>query len=302
MLSIQHVSKQFQSTTALNDVSFEIPSRCVFGLLGPNGAGKTTLIRIINQITGADSGEIVFNGEKLNRKQISQIGYLPEERGLYKKMKVGELLLYLAQLKDMEYSNAVKEVKFWFERLEIKSWWDKKIEDLSKGMQQKIQFIATVVHKPNLIILDEPFTGFDPVNTQLIMSEIMRLKNEGATIILSTHRMESVEEICERIVLINKSKKILEGEVRQIKKDFRTHTYQVEYESLNSLDIISNGFEVINHKETEPGFFSMEVKIKPPQSSNQFLQSLLLNATIHSFREAIPHLNDIFIKAVKEPV
>src|SRR3989338_982984 len=259
MLSIQHVSKQFKSTAALNDVSFEIPSRCVFGLLRPTGAGKTTLIRIINQITGADSGEIVFNGEKLNRKQISQIGYLPEERGLYKKMKVGELLLYLAQLKDMEYSNAVKEVKFWFERLEIKSWWDKKIEDLSKGMQQKIQFIATVVHKPNLIILDEPFTGFDPVNTQLIMSEIMRLKNEGATIILSTHRMESLEEICERIVLINKSKKILEGEVRQIKKDFRTHTYQVEYESLNSLDIISNGFEVINHKETEPGFFSMEV-------------------------------------------
>src|SRR4030095_5527237 len=233
ILNIQHVSKQYAAHRALDDVSIDVPKGSIYGLLGPNGAGKTSLIRIINQITAPDQGEVMFMGEKLRQKHIGMIGYLPEERGLYKKMEVGEQALYLAQLKGMKRSEAVLRLREWFEKFELQGWWRKKVEELSKGMQQKVQFIVTVLHEPDLLILDEPFTGFDPINTNLIRDELLELRKKGSTIILSTHRMESVEELCSHIALINLAKKVLEGEVKKIRKEFRSHMYEVQFAGNN---------------------------------------------------------------------
>src|ERR1700712_5705789 len=229
MLSIRHIVKQYAGHTALSDVSLEVETGHIFGLLGPNGAGKTSLIRIINQITAPDSGEIYFDGERLNQSHINRIGYLPEERGLYKKMEIGEQMIYLARLKGLTRDEATKRLKAWFEKLGMETWWKKKIEELSKGMQQKAQFVATVLHEPDLIILDEPFSGFDPVNAEVIKDEILELNRKGATILFSTHRMESVEELCDSIALINLSHKILDGKVKAIRKSYRNNTYLVEY-------------------------------------------------------------------------
>src|ERR1700761_1332960 len=229
MLSIRNIVKQYAGHTALNDVSLEVEQGKIFGLLGPNGAGKTSLIRIINQITAPDSGEVYFDGEKLNQSHINRIGYLPEERGLYKKMEIGEQMIYLARLKGLSRDEATKRLKLWFDKLGMETWWKKKIEELSKGMQQKAQFVATVLHEPDLIILDEPFSGFDPVNAEIIKDEILELNEKGKTILFSTHRMESVEELCDSIALINKSHKILDGTVREIKNSYRSATYMVEY-------------------------------------------------------------------------
>src|SRR6201986_3911466 len=229
MLSIRHIEKQYAGHKALSDVSLEVESGQIFGLLGPNGAGKTSLIRIVNQITAPDSGEVYFNGEKLNQSHIERMGYLPEERGLYKKMEIGEQMIYLARLKGLSRDEANKRLKYWFEKLGIEGWWKKKIEELSKGMQQKAQFVATVLHEPDLIILDEPFSGFDPVNAELIKEEILELNSKGATILFSTHRMESVEELCDAIALIHQSHKILDGKIKDIKNAYRNETYLVEY-------------------------------------------------------------------------
>src|SRR5690554_2660496 len=229
MLQIRNIVKQYAKHRALDDVSLDIERGSIFGLLGPNGAGKTSLIRIINQITAPDSGEVFIDGERLNPNHIGRIGYLPEERGLYKKMQIGEQMLYLAQLKGLTKQDATQRIKHWFEKMDMQTWWNKKVEDLSKGMQQKVQFVATVLHQPDLIILDEPFSGFDPVNVNIIKEEILGLNRGGATIIFSTHRMESVEELCDSIVLINKSRKILDGRVKDVKQAYRTNTYQIAH-------------------------------------------------------------------------
>src|SRR5258706_4045513 len=233
ILSVQNVTKRYSNHTALDKVSIEVPPQSVFGLLGPNGAGKTSLIRIINQITGPDEGKILSAGRPLSPAHVERIGYLPEERGLYRKMEVGEQALYLARLKGLSRSDALKKLKYWFEKFEITTWWKKKVEELSKGMQQKVQFIVTVLHEPDLLILDEPFTGFDPINTNLIRDELLELRKKGSTIILSTHRMESVEEMCSHIALINLAKKILDGEVKKIRKEFRDQTYEVQFAGNN---------------------------------------------------------------------
>src|SRR5450759_5303549 len=229
LLEVEKVVKQFAGHLALDSVSLTVPENTIYGLLGPNGAGKTTLIRIINQITGPDSGELFLNGKKLMPSDVQLIGYLPEERGLYKKMKVGEQALYLAQLKGMTKSDALKALKYWFEKFEIEAWWDKKVEELSKGMAQKVQFITTILHEPKLLIFDEPFSGFDPINADLMRDEILELRKNGATVIFSTHNMASVEELCDDIALINKSKKILEGKVSDIKKTYRSNSYELSY-------------------------------------------------------------------------
>lgn len=253
LLEINHVTKDYANHRALDDVSIQIPRGKIFGLLGPNGAGKTSLIRIINQITAPDSGEIRFNGELLGAQHIAQIGYLPEERGLYKKMKIGDQMLYLAQLKGLSKKEAIHRIQDWCKRLEITSWLDKKIEDLSKGMQQKVQFVATVIHQPQLIILDEPFSGFDPVNANLIKEQILRLNAEGATIIFSTHRMETVEELCDHIALIHRSRKILDGPVQDIKKNYRNQTYTLEFTTANEQVDISNGnlYQIVSSTQKE---------------------------------------------------
>jgi ABC-2 type transport system ATP-binding protein len=292
------VHKAYAAHTALNGVSLDIPERSIFGLLGPNGAGKTSLIRIITQITAADSGEIRVRGEKLNPKHIGQIGYLPEERGLYKKMKVGEQLLYLAQLRGLSKADATQRIKGWLDRLELKPWVSKNVEDLSKGMQQKVQFIATVLHEPSIIILDEPFSGFDPINANLIKDEILELRERGATIIFSTHRMESVEELCDNIALINRSHKVLDGPVRDIKNTFKTQTYEVE--GRGRLMVTHPDFEVLEHKERENGHFYDRIKLHAGTTPNDLLRYLIGNVEVHAFREQIPSINDIFIRRVQE--
>src|ERR1700757_4345859 len=249
MLSIRNIVKQYAGHTALSDVSLEVESGQIFGLLGPNGAGKTSLIRIINQITAPDSGEIYFNGEKLNQSHIERIGYLPEERGLYKKMEIGEQMIYLARLKGLSRDEATRRLKIWFEKLGMETWWKKKIEELSKGMQQKAQFVATVLHEPDLIILDEPFSGFDPVNAETIKNEILELNRNGATILFSTHRMESVEELCDSIALIHQSKKILDGPIKDIKNAYRNDVYLVEYEGIQLGINGAAPFEIVEEKE-----------------------------------------------------
>lgn len=293
-----NVSKSYQKHIALDNLSVQIPKGSIYGLLGPNGAGKTTFIRLLNQITAPDSGEILFDGKQLKPSDIQRIGYLPEERGLYKKMKVGEQSLYLAKLKGLSDAEAKRKLKYWFEKFEIAQWWNKKIEELSKGMAQKIQFVTTVLHEPELLIFDEPFSGFDPINTNLIKSEIQELKKKGATIIFSTHRMESVEEICDHIALINKSKKILEGPVASIKNEFRTNRYEVSgipaTEPLNLPEAISQ--ESIKFSN---GIMNLTFKIEDGIGPNDLLKILIPQMEIHDFNEVIPSVNDIFIQKVQ---
>jgi len=300
LLSIQHITKNYASHKALDDVSMEIPKGSVFGLLGPNGAGKTSLIRIVNQITGPDEGQVLFDGQPLSETHINKIGYLPEERGLYKKMEVGEQALYLAQLKGMNRADALAKLKVWFEKFEIKQWWRKKIEELSKGMQQKIQFIVTVIHEPQLLILDEPFTGFDPINANLIKDELLAMCSRGTTIILSTHRMESVEELCSHIALINKSKKILDGSVKDIRKQFKSNTYEIDYSGtqVGFVNGLWAGYTLLNN-EPHDGFMRATVKAAGDQTTNDLLQALLPQVHIIGFREVIPGMNDIFISMVE---
>ena len=297
MISIRNIVKQYAGHRALDDVSMEIETGKVFGLLGPNGAGKTSLIRIINQITGPDSGEVLFNGQKLNQDHISKIGYLPEERGLYKKMEIGEQIVYLAQLKGLSAGEAKRRARVWFQKLEIESWWTKKIEELSKGMQQKAQFVATVIHEPELIILDEPFTGFDPVNAEIIKNEILELNRKGATIIFSTHRMESVEELCDSIALLHKSHKILDGKVKDIRNQSRTGTYILEYEGGQ----VSLGgaipFTVLSEKTTDEGQ-QVKLKINAGNKVNDVLGHMLPLVSITRLEEVVPTMNEIFIQTV----
>ena len=298
MLSIRNIVKQYANHRALNDVSMEIEKGAIFGLLGPNGAGKTSLIRIINQITAPDQGEIWFNGEKLNPSHISRIGYLPEERGLYKKMKIGDQMLYLARLKGLSASEATNRIKYWFEKMEMQTWWHKKVEDLSKGMQQKVQFVATVVHDPELLILDEPFSGFDPVNAEIIKDEILKLNRKGATIIFSTHRMESVEQLCHSIALLNKSRKILEGSVRGIKNSYRNNIFRISYLG-NELPAANlEMFELMSHSHNGE-YMTITIKIKDGKTANDVLYVLLARFQITEVSEVIPSINDIFIRNVK---
>ena len=303
ILEVKNVSKQFGDYTALNNVNFTIPEGSIYGLLGPNGAGKTTLIRIINQITMPDSGEVFLSGKKLRASDIQHIGYMPEERGLYKTMKVGEQCLYLAQLKGLSKDEAKKQLKYWFEKLEIEGWWNKKIQELSKGMAQKIQFVVTVLHKPKLLILDEPFSGFDPVNANLIKDEIIELNKQGTSIIFSTHRMESVEEMCDYIALIHKSNKLIEGKLVDVKKEYRTNTFEI--------GIISQNVEVLMYDLTQKftveqtNFKSLNNDIKlniqlGEHHSNELLNVLTKNGQVTHFVEKIPSVNDIFIQAVSQ--
>ena len=298
ILEALNVRKAYAAHVALDDVSLSIAEGSIFGLLGPNGAGKTSLIRIITQITGADSGEIRFRGERLNPNHISDIGYLPEERGLYKKMKVGEQLLYLARLRGLSRADALSRIRGWLDRLELKPWAEKNVEDLSKGMQQKVQFIATVLHEPKLIILDEPFSGFDPINANLIKDEILALRDQGSTIIFSTHRMESVEELCDSIALINKAHKVLDGSVGDIKNQFKTNTYELE--GRGRLLLTHPDFEVLEQKERENGHVFARIQIHAGATPNDLLRFVMTQLEIQTFRERIPSINEIFIRRVGE--
>jgi ABC-2 type transport system ATP-binding protein len=292
-LTVEDVVKQFASTRALDGVTFDLPRQCIFGMLGPNGAGKTTTIRIITTILKADAGRVIFDGEPLREKHAEQMGYMPEERGLYKKMKVWEQLVYLAQLKGLRSQEAKQRVFEWMEKFEIKDWWNKKVGELSKGMSQKVQFIATVLHQPKLIILDEPFSGLDPINSKLIEDEIQNLRKQGSTIIFSTHRMEQVEEICERIVLYNKGKIILSGKVDEIKQRFKKHEYTLKY-SGSTPQLSPEQFQVVNEFDHE-----MVLKIKEGNTSRDLMQSLIQQPSeILAFEERLPSLNEIFIEQV----
>lgn len=303
LLVANSVSKNFGNFKALNQVSIAVPKGSIFGLLGPNGAGKTTLIRIINQITMPDDGSVLLDGQPLKPEHIRDIGYLPEERGLYKSMKVGEQCLYLAQLKGLSKSEAKARLKYWFDKLEIGDWWNKKIQELSKGQAQKIQFVVTVLHKPKLLIFDEPFSGFDPINANLIKDEILQLRDEGATVIFSTHRMESVEELCDHIALIHKSNKVLDGKLTDIKREFKTNTFEVGLQSQDKdqvIEAIKSKFEVL------PATFrnlnddiKLNIKLNGATSPNDLLSFLTHKAEVHHFVEVIPSASDIFIQTVK---
>jgi len=297
-LIAKDVTKIYSEHTALDHVSITIPEQTIFGLLGPNGAGKTTLIRIINQIINADSGEVLIFGEKLRPNHIEIIGYLPEERGLYKKMKVGDQLLYLAQLKGLSRHDAMARIKVWLEKFEIKDWWHKKVEDLSKGMAQKVQFISTVLHEPKLIILDEPFSGFDPVNAQLITEKILELKANGSTIIFSTHRMETVESLCDHIALINKSKKILEGPKKQVKESYRSNTFLIEHRG-NHFTLPAEKYEIKAQTKIEEDLFSTTIKAVDGIKGNQVIRDLIDITELYSFQEKLPTMADIFIGLIK---
>ncbi|WP_425236248.1 ABC transporter ATP-binding protein [Ulvibacterium sp.] len=302
ILVTKEVTKRFGEHTALNKVSLEIPKNSIYGLLGPNGAGKTTLIRIINQIAFPDAGEVFFDGEPLNAHHIAQIGYLPEERGLYKSMKVGEQALYLAQLKGLGKSEAKKRLKFWFERFEIEGWWHKKVQELSKGMAQKIQFIVTVLHRPKLLIFDEPFSGFDPINANIIKDEILKLKENGTSIIFSTHRMESVEELCEYIALLHNSEKVLDGKLSDIKKEYKNNVFDVclEVEDGDSLLKELEGKFKVRSSTYLPGEGQLEFTVELPfADSKEMLAHLSNRANIVRFVETIPSANDIFIETVQ---
>jgi ABC-2 type transport system ATP-binding protein len=295
-LTARDITKRYAAHLALDRVSLSIPENSIYGLLGPNGAGKTTFIRIINQIINADEGEILLFNERLNPAHVGIIGYLPEERGLYKKLKVGDQLLYLAQLKGLSRKDALARIKVWIEKFEIRDWWNKKVEDLSKGMAQKVQFISTVMHEPRLIILDEPFSGFDPVNAQLITEEILELKRKGCTIIFSTHRMETVEELCDHIALIDKAKKILEGPKKKVKEQYRTGTYEVQFKGQLNLPA---RYEVVDRHPGEDGYESCRIRTGPGVGPNQLLRELVDRTEVHSFQERIPSMSDIFITLVK---
>jgi ABC-2 type transport system ATP-binding protein len=299
ILSARNIVKKYATHTALDDVSVDIPTQSIFGLLGPNGAGKTSLIRIINQITAPDQGTVLFDGNPLAPAHISSIGYLPEERGLYKKMEVGEQALYLAQLKGMKKAEAKAKLKEWFRKFEIEAWWDKKVEELSKGMQQKVQFIVTVLHEPRLLILDEPFSGFDPINANLIKHEILQLKAKGSTILFSTHNMGSVEELCDNIALINNSRKILDGSVKEIRSQHRSFEYEIEFTG-NMMGFTNSLWDLAKlHEHSNDGELGRaRVKLIGNATANQLLASIMNNVEIRSFREIIPSMNDIFISKV----
>jgi ABC-2 type transport system ATP-binding protein len=295
------VTKSYSNFKALSEVSISVPEGTVFGLLGPNGAGKTTLIRIINQITAPDSGSVWFEGRKMKEDDIYRIGYLPEERGLYKKMKVGEQALYLGMLKGLSRRDAMRELKIWFEKFEIISWWDKKVMELSKGMQQKVQFICTVLHKPKLMIFDEPFSGFDPINAELMKVEILRMKKEGATIIFSTHNMESVEELCDHIALIDKSKKILDGPTLNIREQYKSNIFDVSYkgEFLKIEQELNKKYSILSHDESGRTN-SLKIQFLNGSNSGTLIKDLVDNVEIVSFNELIPSMNEVFIKVVKQ--
>ena len=301
-LQATNVSKQYANHLALDKVSIEVPENSVYGLLGPNGAGKTTLIRIINQITGPDSGEILLKGKPLKPEDVNIIGYLPEERGLYKKMKVGEQALYLARLKGMERKEALKQLKFWFEKFEIQAWWDKKVEELSKGMQQKVQFITTVIHQPKLLIFDEPFSGFDPINTRLLKNEILDLKAKGATILFSTHNMGSVEELCDEITLINRSKTILSGKVFDIKQNHKQNIVQLDYsgDENHLRDAMPIDCQIETHDRGVSGYPSVMIHLNQGMTVNELLSKIIPVVTIHSVHDVLPSMNDIFIRLVEK--
>ena len=296
ILSLRNVMKTYGNHKAVNDVSFEMEKGKIFGLLGPNGAGKTTLIRMITSITRADEGQIVIDGEALNDNHPTQIGYLPEERGLYKKMKVGEQLLYLARLKGLSAKDARDKLNHWLEKFEITDWWDKKVEELSKGMQQKVQFISTVVHEPKLMILDEPFSGLDPVNTNLIKDEIYNLNQNGTSIIFSTHRMEQVEEICEDMVLISQGQIVLDGSVKAVKDSYKENKFEITFDGNFPTDLADQGFTIVDDNDS-----SVIIQASPGHNSNELLQGLI-NRGIHikAYREILPTLNEIFIRKVAE--
>jgi ABC-2 type transport system ATP-binding protein len=298
LIQVENVTKRFSGHTALESVSLEVPEKSIFGLLGPNGAGKTTLIRIINMITAPDEGHILFAGRHIQPDDIDQIGYLPEERGLYKKMKVGEQALYLAQLKGMSKHEAQSSLREWFEKFDIGGWWNKKVEELSKGMQQKVQFIITVLHQPKLLIFDEPFSGFDPINVNLLKQEILRLRENGSTIIFSTHNMASVEELCDKIALINRSRKILEGNVMDIRKKHRTETYEVEISGPDHSDLILPDSCKIIEKEESAGHSVLKIQGFLNHKPNELLSKLIQQTEVHAFREILPTMNDVFIATV----
>ncbi len=304
LLEVQHATKRFGTFTALQDVSIQVPKGSIFGLLGPNGAGKTTLIRIINQITIPDQGKVFLDNEPLQPLHVKDIGYLPEERGLYKSMKVGEQALYLAQLKGLSKREAKERLKYWFDKFDITHWWDKKIQELSKGMAQKVQFIVTVLHRPKLLIFDEPFSGFDPINANVIKDEILQLRDEGATVIFSTHRMESVEELCDHIALINKSKKILDGKLSDIKRAYKTSTFEVGLKAGDSNELLKKLNDKFN---TIPADFKtideqlkLKITLNDTMSSNDLLRYLSNQAQVLRFNEVIPSVNEIFIKTITE--
>ncbi len=304
LLEVQNATKRFGSFTALHDVSIQVPKGSIFGLLGPNGAGKTTLIRIINQITLPDEGSVYLDNELLKKEHIKDIGYLPEERGLYKSMKVGEQALYLAQLKGLSKKEAKERLMYWFDKFDITHWWNKKIQELSKGMAQKVQFIVTVLHRPKLLIFDEPFSGFDPINANVIKDEILQLRDEGATVIFSTHRMESVEELCDHIALINKSKKILEGKVSDIKRKFKSNTFEVGLLTENGTNLYDNLKSKFNVAPADFKTIDDQLKLKitldQNTTSNELLGYLSDKAQVMRFNEVIPGVNEIFIKTITE--
>lgn len=303
LLEVNKVVKQYGNYTALNEVSLTVPKGSIYGLLGPNGAGKTSLIRIINQITLPDSGEIILDGEKLQPKHVQYIGYLPEERGLYQSMKVGEQCLYLAQMKGLSKTEAKKQLEYWFDKLGIQGWWNKKIQELSKGMAQKIQFVVCVLHKPKLLIFDEPFSGFDPVNANIIKDEILELRDKGATIIFSTHRMESVEELCDHIALIHKSNKLIEGELNDVKRQFKTNSFEVGILTENVEGLM---YDITQKYTVSPANFKslnqelkLEIQLGNAQP-NELLNILIQRGQVTHFVEKIPSVNDIFIQTVSE--
>jgi len=302
IIEAKNISKSYATKQALRDINLTIPRAGVYGLLGPNGAGKTTFIRILTQIIGPDSGEILFDGIPIKRSDIERMGYMPEERGLYRKMKVGEQIEYFSRLKGMTKAQSYEAIKYWFTIFDIKDWWGKKVEELSKGMQQKVQFIATVIHKPPLLILDEPFSGFDPINAEIITREILKLKNEGTTIILSTHRLESVEALCDHLSLINNSQKILEGGVSDIRHQFKENMFEIVMagSDLNIPDGTDIGFELYTKSKDDEGNESLRFKTKTGITANQILQKFMPVGQIISFKEVLPSINDIFIKLVKE--
>ncbi|KJD34970.1 ABC transporter ATP-binding protein [Tamlana sedimentorum] len=303
LLEVNNVSKKFGTFTALNNVSLAVPNGSIFGLLGPNGAGKTTLIRVINQITMPDTGEVFLDGETLQEKHIRDIGYLPEERGLYKSMKVGEQALYLAQLKGLSKTEARQRLKYWFDRLEIGDWWNKKIQELSKGMAQKVQFVVTVLHEPKLLIFDEPFSGFDPINANLIKDEILHLREKGATVIFSTHRMESVEELCDDIALINKSNKILDGKLTEVKRQYKSNTFEVGLRTEDNVKLeqeLAEKFSISKaYFKTLDNELKLNIKLKDMDKPNDLLSYLTTKSEVSHFVELIPSVNDIFIQTVK---
>ena len=300
IIECKNVSKSFGEKVALDNVTVEIPKGKIFGLLGPNGAGKTTLIRIINRITIPNSGTVNFEGRPITQDDVEKIGYLPEERGLYRKMKVGEQAMYFAQLKGMSYRDAMAELKKWFVKFGIESWWNKKVEELSKGMAQKVQFITTVVHKPSLLILDEPFSGFDPVNAQIIREEILRLKAEGATIILSTHNMESVEELCDNIALINKSHVVITGGVDEIRHKYGNNNVELIYTAKQAVASVEGVFRTLSDQD-DSGRHTAVLALEDGVTGNQVLEAVIAQGlTVNSFKELVPRMNDIFIKLVTE--